>query len=402
MKHTGIISILCWWLFWQLIHNLNIVDIKVASSISQINFLLFYLGLIIGYFSIVYVTPPYIEPNGNNISRRLQTYTFFNIMSFLFFLIALVVIVSSGAFTMPFNEYFLLRRGLDAESIVTGSQSLDFFVKMFSFAFLLPSLIFSIVTVIMKIRTFSIYDFLNVFSVITITYAFQINYTLIFFMFAVFVIYMIFNKNISKNGKRLVVISAFSLILLLMLSSINRYGSFDIFEIIMYYPVSYFSMSFSLYDYNISNETSIIHQHTYGLSMMGNLLIFLKYFFKFLGFGSDYFVYPSIDNVYSSSVCTYVSEYSGKCYNAFTSILFTLYRDFGTAGAPIGGGVFGSLLAYLNFKRHKSTCYQIIYIYTLVGLLLGIMVSPFELSYYLFGYFFIFLFSLRFKFGISK
>ena len=398
MNDRPFLFVLIWWIFWQVINHIEVIDITAASTLTNAIYLTMYISMLLGYYFVKLAYSPNLKieipsltsaVNLKKISKNKLTYIYLTVA----FVVLVFGLYKSEAFSLGFTEYFLKMRGTDALGEVTGISVLDNFIKIFIVPMVMASSIFEMNSIKNTNKIHfkkAIWAFINV---LAFTYLFQVNYVLILIMFLL--LFYIIDSDSSNIYRSKVVKFIFLLVFVLVsMSAINRYGSFDILGVILYYPATYFSLSFSLFDYNL-NSNSIIHEHTYGLSFLGYFAVLPFIFFKAIGF-SDFIYMPTVmENITHNNICVSLGGY--KCYNAFGSVAFSLYRDFGVLGIFLGGALYGSTVCYFNIMRRKSYIVEMCYFYLLAMGVIGIMVSPFDLPYFWFVFILLFLYSLKIK-----
>jgi len=398
MNDKPFVFVIIWWLFWQLVNFFEVTDIKAASLITNFIFLLMYVSMVLGYLLVKTTFRPHLDNAWGKCDFSVSEKFFSSErVNYIYLIVSIVILVfglyKSQAFSLSFTEYFLKMRGVDALGVVTGISALDNFIKIF----IVPIVIASTVYVMSGIRSTNKISWVktiwSLINVLLFSYLFQVNYILLLTLF-LFMFYIIDSQLESIYRSWVLKLVFFIIFILVSMSAINRYGSFDIAAIILYYPATYFSLSFSLFDYNLSNET-ILHEYTYGLSSFGYFSVLPFMLFKAAGL-LDYIYMPIVmENITHNNECVFLG--GSKCYNAFGSVAFSLYRDLGVFGVAVGGFFYGVTIGYLNIKKHKSVIAEMIYFYLLAMGIIGIMVSPFDLPYFWFVFIFIFIYSLKIK-----
>lgn len=395
MNHKPFLVVIIWWCFWHIMNQLEVADINSASLITSLLYFSMYLSALVSYFFIVTIKKSKVSyiTHEFNLSTTKNKIQYLYLLTCLFIL--LVSLMKAGAFQNGFYEYFLKIRGLDASGEVTGSTQLDNIVKIIVSPAIICTFLLelSLIKICNKINYKRI--LLSCLNLLAFTYLFQVNYLLIL-IFIILSFYVIDGKEVNsifrKRGLFLFVLSVLSLIIF---SASNRYGKFDIYGILIYYPATYFSLSFSLFDYNLMlAKNSILNEHTYGLSVLGYISVLPFVIFKSFGLSELDFIPTTLENVGFNSQCVVLG--GTKCYNAFGSVLFTLYRDFWVFGPMFGGVIYGSLIAYLNINKNRMLC-SILYFYFLSVGIIAIMVSPFDLPYFWFVFFLTLPYFLKFK-----
>lgn len=370
-----------------MVSAIGISGMPSLSLNAHLIYIIFFLSLIVGYLSALVCRKPNARVDISNLSVDYHVPVLYKVLILLCFLFLSFAAYSSGAFTTGFTEYFLLRRGKFSEEIVTGSGLIDAVIKIFILPILFAIFVNLLALKLVGIRVSKIYWFMLLSCVFIFSYTFQVNYPIIF-CFILYFVSVFIGKDISL--KAFVYLSG--LCLIIMVAAANRYGSFDLISIIMHYPVTYFSLSFPFFDYHLSQPGSILFEHTYGESFLGYLTIYPVLFFQIVGFPSDYYIPASFENVSYNSQCVYLGH---KCYNAFGSIMFSFFRDFGYVGVIIGAAFIGFLICYLNIKKNNSLFMVGVFLYVSSSFINGIMVSPFDLPYFWNVIVLLFLFNVR-------
>lgn len=403
MSNKPFYMVVIWWVSWHVVNQLRIVDIDPATGLSNYLFITMYVSMILGYFSISLATkkkPLVGEIIVNNKSVQPSDREDYFLLACLFFCFVILFfsLYRSGALTSGFYDYFLKIRGVDAHGLVTGSSFLDNIIKIFVVPIIISCVLYE----------FSFSQRYNVFrrsrltscfvNMLLFTYLFQVNYLLVL-TFVILIFFVVdssykFGSSVFRNKRLLsLVLIVFGII---VFAASNRYGSFDILGILLYYPATYFSLSFSLFDFNlIEGNDSILNDHTYGMSLLGYIGVIPFMFFKHFLPDFFYFIPSALENIGFNSRC--VNLGGDKCYNAFGSVLFSLYRDFSVFGPIIGGIIYGASLSYLNIKRKCSEIYNMYYYYLLSMGIISIMVSPFDLPYFWFVFVVLAIFKSNFK-----
>jgi hypothetical protein len=398
MNDRPFILVLIWWIFWHVINYIEVIDIKAASTLTNIIYLMMYISMVLGYYSVkIAYSKSFNSVIPGEISTEKIGYFFSNKSCYIYLTISLIVLFfglyKSEAFSLGFTDYFLKIRGIDALGDVTGISALDNVIKIIIVPMIVASSVFEMNRIKNTNKIYwrsTLWAFINI---LAFTYLFQVNYVLILILFLIF-FHIVDDNSGNIYRSRHAKFIFLSVFVLVSMSAINRYGSFDVLGVILYYPATYFSLSFSLFDYNLNSE-SIMHEYTYGLSFLGYFSVLPFIFFKSLGLSEFIYIPTALENVTHNNSCVFLGGY--KCYNAFGSVAFSLYRDFGVLGIVSGGFLYGFTVSYFNFIRRKSYIIEMCYFYLLAMGVIGIMVSPFDLPYFWFVFILIFVYSFRIK-----
>ncbi|MDO8254149.1 hypothetical protein [Shewanella algae] len=379
----GIFIVTFWWFFWHSLSFFQVAGFVRPSLETNFLFLFFYFSIYFSYFTYNFIKP--IRSQWGNVipvgGFRLNT-----ILILIVIIVLLVALYLSKAFSLAPYDYFLSQRGPNVEhSTGTGIKAFETFLDLV----VLP-LIISIST--MSIASLKYYRDASIVNILIssiaslmYSYLYQTNTAIVFvfFIFFCLLVSLFFGYIPPEVKKRVkwIFLTLSIFFIVIMFAAINRFGAFDLISVFAYYPVSYFTLSFTLFDINLNDSGSLLHDYTYGESTLGYISLYVSLVLKtFLGEGFNY-ISASSENVQYNSVCLNVGADSYRCMNAFGSILFSFYRDFGVLGVWLGGGIVGLVLGVTaKYSQHfKWGCLNL---YLLTSLMLAICVSPFDLPYF--------------------
>ncbi|QYJ98959.1 oligosaccharide repeat unit polymerase [Shewanella alkalitolerans] len=327
--------------------------------------------------------------------KRLVDFSYIFCLIFIFF-----VVVKSDVLKLSFYDYFLLRRGgeVDGGGSITGYGFIDTMLTLIIYPILVSLTLIQIAFVSVTDQVEKSRFLLLILLMLSYTYVLQVNYPIFFFILVIF--FFIINnvgvKGTIVNRNVLKVFSFFFILLFLILASaVNRYGSFDLVGILFYYPATYFTIGPSIFDINLNNPQSLLHDSTYGINLLGQLLLPLKYLFSIVGFESDYFTPASIQNVTYLNEKINISESGIKNVNAFGTVLFSWYRDFGLFGVFISPIAYGLCVWYLSTRVDifSIACFYLL----LCNGIMGLTVSPLDQAHFTLVFIILFILSWRFK-----
>jgi len=396
-KHLLFILLIFWWFSWLLISNTRLNPIVPPSLEVQ---LIYYFSLTLVICSYVFYnyfimrselnTKVFIYLENKYIIRRIYLLL---LLSILFVLFAMYI---SDAFSTSFKDYFLRVRGAEAESLVSGSSLIDYGLKIVFYPIVL-----SIILIVLPSpdnQRFSLIIFSCFIFILLFCYFFQVNYPMIFIFLALAI--SMFNPVIDRitlrkyRVKTIVILLFFGSII--MAAGFNRFGAVDLTGMLSHYIISYHTLGFSLFDYYYHKPDSLLHDHTFGLSILSTFDFVAAYFLKILGCNECYMDALS-QNVYANSVNVNLGANGSVRYvNAFGTYLYTFYRDFNFVGIILYSVLYGITLAHLNAKSLTGNRYYFsLYIYAIVMGMIAMGVSPFDFKHFWFVILFIFL--LKFK-----
>lgn len=391
------------WLLSLLINISNIISYKTLSGYTIFFFSYVSFFIISAAFIFCFIFNRNL--NVNHFRVKISKKVFFdkvlNLIFFYFpFFLLIIAVLKSNMLITPFSEYFLLRRGgeIDGGGSVTGITYLDTLLKIYVYPAFFSLFLIQIAKVHLEDR-FEVFKlFWIVIALLLFTYLFQVNYPVLFMIITFFFLFI--NRHnahqspIKKYKFKFFIFFMF-FVILVFFSAANRFGSLDFFGIMLYYPLSYFSLGISIFDLNFKNEHSILHDHTYGLNLFGHLSLFIKYPFDLIGFPSSYFTPPSIENTTFLNAKVDVGGFESKFVNAFGTILFSFYRDFGVLGVILSPLIFLLMVLYTFFKNNlfSISCYYLL----LFNGVSSLSVSPLDQPHFIFSLIFIFIITKEFS-----
>ena len=215
-------------------------------------------------------------------------------------------------------------------------------------------------------------------------------YNLIFsFIFS----YMLLKRNTKKENEGLIkrnikkiITAIIALVLVMYIVSLVRGVTVDkLFEQV----IVYFSGCISFMDIQIAKWPMEMPK-TLGYGFFGGLVKFLSWLLSQFGtyFGELWDVVVEY-GVTQPQIFTKIGRYND--YNAFVSVFYYFYMDFGYAGVIIGSMIWAIMCAkaYKNINIYNSDMSKYIYILLLIGILNSMVRWPFFQSEYLFAYFYL-------------
>lgn len=391
-KSRPIIIFTFWWLFWLIIHNSELSPVYKASLVTQFYFILM--------ITLVFISYTIIQIYSKNIKKIYSFQYNLNIQGKIFFTVTLLVLslillytgYQSGAFKLTILEYFIQIRGKEGlGSTLSNNKYIDIAIVYILVPFLYTSIILSLV---LEKNKFTVYLKYLIFAlVISFTYIYQTSY-LISFYIIINVMYIVFfgrnfYGNLTKKSKQK--LRYFVLIILIVLFGMGsfRYGEFAILEIIQKYLITYYTLGFYFFDYQL-NHNLYIQDLSYGKSFLGWFDSMLDLLLRFLD--KDFYRAINLQNLEFNSFPIEAGMNNGILlkYNAFSTILFTMFKDFSFAGIFIYSSMYGIALSYSYLYSYKSE-YRMLFILLSYSGLMSIQMSQVERPYFWFSILFIFI-----------
>jgi oligosaccharide repeat unit polymerase len=377
------IHLLCyWWAFWLLVSQSSLNVFRPPSPATMLQYALLIASFLAGHLTIRHLSkvmpmrqeliPPVFRGDTARMKWLLAVSA---VGSGLLLLISLKL---SGAYSTTFVEYFLrLRVESDTVQELTGNHSLDVLTKVVAFP-----LSYTIILVILanEARYFKWVLIVCICNLLAYSYLWQVNYPLIhLFWILAFYLLLVNSRKSHFNIKTLLVVS--TLFALLLISAANRFGG-DVLGGFQRYIVGYHLLGFSFYDYQYNDPHSILHLYSYGRSSLGFLDQTLQAASKLVG---ENYNAASFENSAYNNQGVDVGRSDIGTYNAFGTILFSLYRDFDLVGIWLGGFVYGAAVTQSLYRSAANWIAGALFLCLASSWMIGMMVSPLEQAYFWFA-----------------
>jgi oligosaccharide repeat unit polymerase len=187
---------------------------------------------------------------------------------------------------------------------------------------------------------------------------------------------ILFIKNKVNFNSFFVIISV--VFFLFLITSIRSVDENDIFLKPLLSFIDYNLYGFRIFDNNLNDPNSIIHLHTFGRSMLGQVDAIFSIIYR-LTVDSNFLPASSINGKFLDSYID-LGIKEVKTANAFGTLLFTFYRDFGTFGVIIYSTLLGIYLNFLDikFKSTNNPKYFVFGLFIVYSLVFSIYQSVFE------------------------
>ena len=372
-----------WWLVWIGVSLSPLNDFIAPSWASLAQFLLLVASFVAGHAAMKWFRPfdaaPPLAPTRGLRARALRMRWALT-GSMLACLAALLVCLRmAGAFETSFVEYFLRIRLAFAEGgdpTLTGIRSLDVLTKILFFPL---SYTVMLVLLAIDLSAFKRLFLVCIANILCFAYLWQVNYPFIhLFWFMVFYILLGAQRRGYFNKKILVVAGV--LFAGLIASAANRFGG-DVLGGFQRYIVDYHLIGFSYYDHSYLDPGSILHSPSYGRSSLGFLDQVLEEFLKPLQLG---YQSASLETQGFNETPIDIGAQESMSFNAFGTIVYSLYRDFNLLGIVVGGFAYGAAVTYTRYRSTHSWRAGAIFLMLAAAWMIGMMVSPLEEVYFWF------------------
>ncbi|EMN89603.1 O-antigen polymerase [Leptospira weilii] len=362
LKKTSWVLILiqAYWFFWLFISSFSLTGLFVPSNFTYFLYimLLSFVTVGAGIFKLLsYKRKITLFSKSYSVFRILtkdkEKYFFIFILIFIFPVVLFFFLKSIYLHLMPDAiPHFKFRAyayGLYGESIVFGKNKYLYYYSLAVMPLIFASLFLggAFFLRLNKIRILILASILVAMDTLIFLGRFGFYYVLIEIFF-IFTVRAFRNReNVFKLFNRKYIFAVIGIfILIFFISTLRNPGKKTSFkEIINYYLIDYHTESFVLFDTELKNEKSFLYEKTYGRASLGGLersFSFILGLFKIpLQVQGD-----SIGSyLHENRLLGYASDGTGKFYNAFGSVLFSIYKDGGIPFTIIMGILFGFLIA---------------------------------------------------------
>lgn len=403
--YRPIIIITSWLLLWYLIHNSPLSIAFTASLESQFYYLLMVSFMAIGYI----IASQYTKPISRNLlmtlnkSEKKERITIFGKIGITILIIILILFlidtgINTGAFTMhPIEYLWYIRSTLrHAGEIPESSRLIGAFADLIFYPLIFTIWIFCLVSEKNRFLSRTLIWILVI--MLGFSYIFQVNYSTVALMFTALPYFYFFkrdnNKKLNKKTKKKILYSILIFGTILGIVAVNRFGSPDIVGAFKKYVIHYRTLGLYFFDSKLHNPNSILHEPTYGRSILGWIDQIFVRIVKIMGFDATA---ASTETYSETGIPIHVGTYNGERYynNAFGTVLFTMYRDFRIAGIIGYSFIYGIFLAYSFSKSHKMK-WKAIFLILFFSSLDFTGLSPFEQKYFWSSIFFVVIFCSAF------
>lgn len=372
-----------WWVFWLAASYTDLNEFIPPSGQTLAQYALFVVSFLVGHLAIKHLRVLGFRPLANqageirtgNSARMGVALRTAALTCAAMLLISLYL---SGAFTADFSEYFAkLRMDEGGLESLTSIHTLDVLTKILAFPL---SYTVILVVLVNGVQHFRFTLLLCIFNLLVFSYLWQVNYPLIhLFWFLVFHSLVQAHRRGSFDKRTMVIMLA--LFSTLLASAANRFGG-DVLGGLQRYIVGYHLVGFSFYDHQYQDANSILHVHSFGRSSLGFLDQVLEAASKMTG--AAYKAASSENSTYNNEAID-IGLREVKEFNAFGTLLFSLYRDFYLIGILVGGFAYGALATYTLYRSANNWVCGALFMILASSWMMGMMVSPLEQAYFWFA-----------------
>ena len=371
-----------WWVFWLAASFTELSDFIPPSGTTLAQFALLIVSFLCGHWTIKHLQSLGMQPKAPRIAAFQAGSTRMRLALTLAATVCAAVLAASlflsGALSSDFVEYFTkLRLEEVSGEPLTGLRVLDVLTKILAFP-----LSYTVILVILATdaRRFRFTLVLCIANLLCFSYLWQVNYPLIHLFW-----FLVFHSLIQAHRKghfdSRVAVVMLVLFSTLLASAVNRFGG-DVLGGLQRYIVGYHLIGFSFYDHQFQDTNSILHAHSFGRSSLGFLDQMLEAASKIVGV-----VYKaaSFENAAFNDQTVDIGLREIREFNAFGTLLFSLYRDFHLVGVAASGFAFGALATHALYRSTFNWACGALFMILASSWMMGMMVNPLEQAYFWFA-----------------
>ena len=372
-----------WWVFWLAASYTDLNEFVPPSGEALAQYALLVVSFLVGHHAIKHLRVRGFRPRaGHDRESRAGSSTRMRVaLRAAALACAAMLLISlqlSAAFSTDFIEYFAKLRTDEAGlELLTGIRALDVLTKILAFP-----LSYTVILVVLAngVQHSRFTLLLCIFNLVAFSYLWQVNYPLIhLFWFLVFHSLLQAHRRGSFDKRTVVIMLV--LFTTLLASAANRFGG-DVLGGLQRYIVGYHLIGFSFYDHQYMDPNSILHVHSYGRSSLGFLDQMLEAVSKMVGTA---YKAASFENAAYNNDAVDIGVGEVKEFNAFGTLLFSLYRDFHFMGILVGGFAYGALTTHALYRSANHWGSGALFMVLASSWMMGMMVNPLEQAYFWFA-----------------
>jgi oligosaccharide repeat unit polymerase len=371
-----------WWLLWIGISCTSLNLFQKPSSATLAQYLLLIGSFLMGHLCVKRLRPykAQMNPMGTRGLRLAATRVrwVLGLAAFGTLFMLLSGLYMAGAFEVSFVEYFARLRLSEGDDVpeATGSHLLDVLTKILAFPLAYTVLVTALAVELSGLRKVFLACLA---SFLCYSYLWQINYPVIHLFWLMVFYALVAAQRRGRFNRRMLVVAAI-LCVGLVASAANRFGG-DVLGGLQRYIIGYHLVGFSFYDKQYLDSESLLHVPSFGRSSLGFLEQVLENFLK--PFSVD-FQAASFANSEFTNTAIDIGANDTMPFNAFGTILFTLYRDLNVVGIFVGGALYGAAVTNARYRSHVSWRHGALFFMLASAWMMGMMVSPLEAAYFWF------------------
>ncbi|AYV57235.1 oligosaccharide repeat unit polymerase [Leptospira kmetyi] len=386
LKKTSWVLLLiqAYWFFWMFLSSLSLTGLFIPSDFTYYLYIALLSSVTIGAGLCRLL-------NRNDKRTRLkprsffkisiqdkEKYFFYGILVFIFpivlFFLSKSIYMNLQPDAMPPAMFRAAAYGVYGESVLFGKNKYLYYYSLAITPIIFASLFLG-VGFYLRLntpRTLILGAALTIMETLMFLGRFGFYYVLIALMLVAIV--KIFRKQIQKFKSISIfqVTSVAAIVIGIFLIGIFRNSNrqWDFREFVNTYVIDYHTESFSMFDYELRDDKSLLHVRTYGRSSLGTLESSFSVFLALFRIPLHIQVQSDLIGGYLSKnrILGYTRDGKLKEYNAFASVLFSLYKDGGIVFVILMGLCFGYFMGLFSRSLISLNPYYI----SLLGTLLFI------------------------------
>ncbi|EMP81409.1 O-antigen polymerase [Leptospira santarosai] len=369
LKKTSWILLLiqAYWFFWMFLSSFSLTGLFIPSNYTYSLYIMLLSSVTTGagvakFWDIKMQNKTRLMPRSlfGLLTKDKEKYYFYFILIFILpivlFFLSKSIYINLKSDAMHPSGFRAYAYGVYGESILFGKNKYLYYYSLVVTPIIFASLFLGAAFYLRlkKMRILILGVILTIMETLMFLGRFGFYYVLIV-LILVLVIKVFRNRKSFLNSISLIHIFIVTCILLgvFFISAIrNSNWQFDFREFLNIYIIDYHTESFSIFDSELKDEKSLLHERTYGRASLGTLESSFSVALAFFRIPLHIQVQSDLIGEYlnKNRIIGYSKDGRPKEYNAFGSILFTLYKD---GGIPFIIGM-GILFGFCVAKFSKS------------------------------------------------
>ncbi|RHX90852.1 O-antigen polymerase [Leptospira stimsonii] len=375
LKKTGLVLLLVqsYWFFWMFISSLSLTGLFIPSDFTYYLYIMLLSSLTIGAGLYRFSSSRIIfrRPLSRfRILLKQKERLFFLFLLFCIFPIVLFLFLKSVYLNLRPDALSpaLFRSaayGLNGESILFGKNKYLYYYSLLITPIVFASLFLGTAFYLRlkKVRVLSLSFALVAMETLMFLGRFGFYYILISLLFILFIKTFRDIRSVLRSftfGRVFAILAIFTLIFFVGALR-NKERKFDFNEFVNTYVIDYHTESFSIFDSELNSRESIIHERTYGRASIGGIESTVSFLMALIRIPYHFQIQADLIGGYLSKnrLLGYGADGRAKEYNAFGSVLFTLYKDGGIPFTVFMGILFGFCVAKFSRSFISLNPYQL-------------------------------------------
>ncbi|PJZ29754.1 O-antigen polymerase [Leptospira kmetyi] len=377
LKKTSWVLLLiqAYWFFWMFLSSLSLTGLFIPSDFTYYLYIALLSSVTIG-------AGLYRLLNRNDKRTRLkprsffkisiqdkEKYFFYGILVFIFpivlFFLSKSIYMNLQPDAMPPAMFRAAAYGVYGESVLFGKNKYLYYYSLAVLPMILASLFVGAAFYLRlkKIRTLLLGAALVSMDAVMMLGRFGFYYILIV-MILILIIKVFRNRKQffqSITWGKVVAVAGIFVLIVLVGAMRNSSRKVDFKEIVDSYVIDYHTESFVMFDHELKDKSSMLHERTYGRSSLGGLERGFSFMLGLFRIPFQIQVQSDLIGGYlhKNRLLGYTSDGKPKEYNAFGSVLFSLYKDGGATFTIIMGIIFGFCMALFSKAMISLNPYQL-------------------------------------------